>query len=274
MGDLLFQRQASVTVATVKVDYPGLDFAFTVKKSLRPEPNTAEVHIINLNRDHRSQLEELTEVPVQIEAGYKDATSVLFLGNLRRAISMRDGANIITSISSGDGEKELRKARVNVALIPGTTTDQVLRLVALSLGVGTGNLDKAISTLNFSTVGNLFTKGTVLSGNAAREMSNLCRSVGLTWSVQNGKLQILPLGQALQGTAIKLTPSTGLVGTPSVDNKGLLKAHMLMAPDVFPGRLLVLESERLTGQFRIETTEHKGDTAGQDWYVDIEGKRF
>ena len=49
---------------------------------------------------------------------------------------------------------------------------------------------------------------------AAEQLTELCRSAGLEWSVQSGVLQLLPRGRALQRSAVVLSSDTGLVGSP------------------------------------------------------------
>jgi hypothetical protein len=267
----LFKRKIRVVVNTIEIT--DLAMTFTVKKSLKPEPNTADLTIHNLNPDHRSALEQLKTATVLIEAGYEEGTSTLFVGDLRTAVSVDEGPNIITKLSSGDGEKAVKQARVKVSLKKGAANPaKVLESVAKSLGVQEGNLSQALGKL--SGLSNCFSEGAVISGSAFKEMNAVCKSLGLTWSIQDGKLQILSLRTALEGVAIKLSPSTGLIGSPTVDNDGVLSAVMLLAPDVFPGRKLVLDSKRLQGQYRIETCEYQGDTHGTDWYIKLEGKRY
>jgi hypothetical protein len=96
----------------------------------------------------------------------------------------------------------------------------------------------------------------------------------LQWSVQDGKLQFLALRTALAKEAILLSSDTGLLDSPTVDQKGILKARMLLAPDVFPGRLVVLKSKAFNGQWIIQKTSHVGNTHEGDWHIDIEAKRF
>lgn len=268
----LFKRSFRVVVDTIEIR--NLDVRFTVRKTLKPEPNKAEISVWNLNETHRAALEQKKTPPVLIEAGYKGGTSVLFLGDLRSTVSQIDGPDIVTTLSSGDGEKAIRTARVSVSVKKGTTTDQVIKACAKALGVGEGNLNAAVSALKNAGLGTLFSEGTVIHGSAARELSGLCKAAGLTWSVQNGKLQILPIAQALDGEAVVIGPSTGMVGSPTVDNKGILKVRSLLIPDLFPGRKIVLEASRLKGRYRAETTTFVGDSAGPDWFVDIEGKRY
>ncbi len=246
---------------------------FRVHKSLKPEPNTAELTVFNLNPAHRSALEQLKTASVLIEAGYEGGTSTLFLGDLRTAISVDEGPDIVTKLSSGDGEKATKTARVKVSMKKGVANPQkVLETIAKSLGVGSGNLKQALGQLG--GLANCFSEGAVLSGSSFREMNSVCKSLGLSWSIQNGKLQILTLRKALDGQAIKLSKDTGMIGSPTVDNDGVLTCCMLLAPDVFPGRKLVLDGRRLKGQYRIESCDYSGDTHGQDWYIKIEAKRY
>jgi len=273
---VLFKRSARVVVSTIELttDAPGgsLDVAFSVTKSLKPEPNTAEIQIWNLNPDHRSQLEEAEQVPVSIEAGYEGETAQLFLGNLRTAISAREGPDIVTTLQSGDGEKEIKTKRINTSVAPGTSNDAVLKQVIKALGVGLGNTEEIVSGLSFKSVGQLWPSGTVLSGSAARNMAQLAESFGLEWSIQNGAIQLLQKGKALAQLDVAITPNTGLIGSPSVDNEGVLSCQTLLIPEIFPGRTITLESERLSGRYRVEQCTYTGNTGGQDWYIDLEAK--
>lgn len=275
---LLFNRALRLVVAPkgspTGIEIKDLRVAFSVSKTLKPEPNTAEIKIWNLNGDHRSQLEQLPTALVTLEAGYVAGTSLLFSGELRTSLTVREGPDLITTLASADGEKAHRTARVNVAIKKGMPADKVIKEVAKALGVTPGNLDAALSKIKASPLRTLFSEGTVVTGQASREMTALCRSCGLVWSIQDGKLQLLGLREALEGSAILLAPSTGLIGSPTVDNEGVLSVRTLIIPDLIPGRKIVVESERLKGQYRVETTQHAGDNGADDWYVDVEAKRY
>lgn len=274
MSDLLFDRRCILTIDTLQIT--GLATKFKVKKDLKGKPNTAEISVSNLSRDYQDTIAQAKVVTVQLEAGYKDNTSVIFLGDLRSGYTKREGLDNVTTVSSGDGEKAHRTARVSVSHKRGATNADILRSLAGALGVGEGNLSSAISALTASGVGDLFTLGTVLSGSASTEMTRVCRSVGLTWSIQNGALQLLQISKATADSAILLDSTNGLIDSPSIDSKGVMKCKCLIQPDIFPGRLLVLVGKYLQGQFRIESTEHTGDTStgAADWYVEITGKRY
>lgn len=274
MATRLFNRAYRIVIDTLEIT--DLRCVFQVDKDLTGKPNKASAAVYNLNPDHTKAVSQMGAVPVQIEAGYVEGTSVLFLGVLRTSGTKREGQDLITVVESGDGEAKLQRARINKSLPAGVTTDEVLRQVATSLGVNQGNLPQALRTIKtkFSGVGNVFSAGVVLSGSAVREMNSLCRSLDLEWSVQNGALQILERGKGLAKEAILLNAATGLIGAPEIDGKGVLTCRSLMIPDAIPGRIALLYSEFVKGQFRIESTSHQGDTHGDNWGVEIKGKRY
>jgi len=269
-----FRRVLILTVGTIEI--VALRVVFEVEKDLTGKPNKARFDIYGLNESHRYALESSKSVPVQCEAGYVDGMSVIFLGKLRAGASYRDGASWVTQLSAGDGAEEVKSSRVNVSIAPGTTTDQVLRQVAEALGVKPGNLKDTFAMIkaDWKAGGNMFPNGTVITGSAAREMTNVCRSLGLDWTIHNGELQIQERGKTLGSQAILLNKTTGMINTPELDAKGVLRVDCLMQPDVFPGRLLVVDSYRVKGQFRIEKTTHRGDNFGGDWTISIEAKRY
>jgi hypothetical protein len=275
----LFDRRVVVTIDDFQ--FTALDCSFTVKKSLKPKPNTCELTAFNLNDHHIAQLESLrpktkvatTGIPCKIEAGYKDAVQQIWLGDLRTCLTTREGADWVTRLESGDGEKAWANARLHVSYGPKTPLDTALRAFARALNVGEGNMSKFIGKLkqNGSAI---FPAGTVISGPVSRELTAFARSADLEVSIQDGALQFLDRGKALAGTSVLLSPSTGLIGSPTVDNDGVLEAKMLMIPDVRCGGLMTIEARRVKGTYRIEEIEYAGDTAGDDWSITARGKRY
>jgi hypothetical protein len=210
---------------------------------------------------------------IQIDAGYVGGqSSTIFMGDVRTHNTVREGANLVTDMGAGDGEKAIQHARIVQSFHKGSTLPQILTALVTALGVDPGNTGQAIAKL--TPFGSMFTMGTVLSGSASREMTRVLSSVGYNWSVQNGKLQILAIKDIVAGVALSLTPFTGLLDSPTIDKDGYLNCKCLMIPDVFPGRLCVLTSESLQGQYRIEETTHAGDTHGQDWTIEIKAKPY
>jgi len=137
------------------------------------------------------------------------------------------------------------------------------------MGIGTGNLAAAIPVFQRAQ-GTLFVRGLTIKGNAAQALVDICASVGLEFSVQNGAAQFLPHGQPLAGQAYKLSSSSGLIGSPTVDTAGICSFVSLLIPGLNPGAPVAIDGEFVQGNFRILSAEYVGDTAGNEWYVKAE----
>jgi len=275
----LYDRLASVTIDTLQLTEH--DVTFSIEKTLEPEPNQCEVAVYNLNEDHRANLEELEPkatdkrgIPVRIEAGYRDGTSLIWLGDLRNVDTLRDGADWVTVLRSGDGEKSYKGGAVNVSYGPKTPIDTALRAMVRELGIGEGNVGKVVAGLKASGAGSLFADGAVISGPVARRLNDFAESADLEWSIQDGTLQFIDRGKTLDGQAVHLSDSSGMIGSPTVDNEGVLKVRMLMIPDVRPGTLLVVDADRIKGNYRVEKARWIGSNFGGEWYIDVEAERF
>ncbi len=294
VGPELRQRYCRVTVGTLALqgqDGTGLDVKFKIKKTTKPEPNTCDLDIYNLSEAHRKALETSTTtskspasppgtggvvVPVRIDAGYKNTVAQVWLGELRSAQTNHNGTDQITNLTTGDGDKAVARQRINVSIGPGTTSATAMRTLLSALGIGQGNLPKALSLLNRSGLAQIYSKGAVLKGLAADHMTDLCRSAGLEWSIQEGQLQVTTLGQPLDGQAIRVAEDAGMVESPTVDTKGVLSVTTLMIAGIRPGVKLALDTESIKGGYRVISVEYEGQTFGADspWYCRIEAQKY
>jgi hypothetical protein len=276
---VLYDRYARLVIGPIGIDGggpiakpTGLRFDFKVTKTLKTAANKAEINVYGLNREHRKQIDQMKTPAVSLDAGYQGGSSQIFLGFLRTGLTTRQGPDVVTHLGSGDGEEKIRKSRVAISIAKGTPNYPILVSIAKAVGVEDGNLGEALKSL--AAIAPKWPAGTVLYGSASREMTHICKALDLEWSVQAGKLQILPRGKPLPGAALKLNDISGLLDAPTLDNKGIMGCKMLMAPDVYPGRIVVIDAEFLSGQFRIEETTHTGDTHADPWVIEIKGKKY
>ncbi len=283
VDQLLFKRKATITIDTLEIPCAvgGFDVAFDVEKRHDGKPNTATLKIWNLNPDHRGEIlskaaaAKKKKVLVQIEAGYDGPSGVsrIFRGDMRLAFHERNGPDIITNVEAGDGEFSISRAKISKSWGPGTPVATVLSDIVGELGEGQGNLAQA-SIAQFLGGGAAFVGGTACSGKAVHELTRITRSLGLEWSIQDGTLQFLSTGKALESAAVLVSDTTGMVGSPNLDHKGRLNVRTLMIPDVFPGRKIELDAAELQGFYRVEACKYTGDTAGTDWYIDLDAVRL
>lgn len=267
----LFQRSFRLTLGTH--DVTGMHIRFKVEKSLKQEPNTASIEIWNLARETRESFEKANTIPIRLEVGYGSELDMIYLGEVRTATSVTTGPEIMSKFEAGDGEKKLGKARISIPLGPKTPADVALRAIAKTLGVGLGNMEGYAKKLA-STGLALFPAGRVITGSSVQAMNDFCASAGLAWSVQDGNIQVIDKSRPLDGLAFSLTSNSGLIGSPSVDSKGVVNAQTLFIPGLRPGALLKIESNSVNGGYRAEKCTYSGDFAGQDWYITLEGRSY
>ena len=122
------------------------------------------------------------------------------------------------------------------------------------------------------------------------------QTMGATWSIQNGKVNVIPLTGYLPGEPVVLTSQNGLIGRPEQTQEGI-KVKCLINPKITPGNLVKIDQASINqiestdpgvmvaynqwsgiqnfasiaadGLYRVYVAEFTGDTRGQDWYADL-----
>ncbi len=276
-----FGRLCEVNVGGLRVE--SLRVGFTIEKTTKREPNTAEVAVYNLSRAHRDALEtgygkvrlrgtQLRAIPVRVAAGYQGSgMSLLFYGQLREVFSRpeRDGS-WVTVLRSGDGDRATR-ARATYGFRPGVSTARVVEQLTAEMGIGLGNALKQLSSANLRGLGATVERGATFDGASAEQLDAILRSAGLEWSIQDNALSVTPIGKSLDALGVLLSPQTGLVDVPATDEKGNLQARALLLPGLVPGRRVKVRSATVQGVWRLERVRYTGDTHGEDWVAEMEG---
>ena len=232
---LLFQRSIRVSFGLANQPFTvvtGLFMQFDVEKTSEKTPNRVRIQITNLNETSRSTLEQ-KNVIVRLEAGYQNQLDELFIGNISKGSSERGGHDWVTSIEAGDGEKAFGTAQVNTTLGPGANTKQVLETLAAALGKGIGSIKGVLDT-------DIFQNGITLTGDVSQRIDEITDKMGLEWSIQDDKLQVLPPDVPSEELGIILTPETGLIGSPvrrEEAKKGgkFLEFNALLRAQIKPG---------------------------------------
>lgn len=285
----LFDRAIRIQVQTKLLE--GLDVEFRVDRSLRENPNTADLTIYNLSDENRAFLQTVQRPIVKISAGYRgdDPTDpdsrqpsqdtgtdpeppLIFLGEMREVTNLREGPNWLTRITTGDGDEALR-APIRFSLGPDSSILNTIKKLVADAGANPGNLFQVLE--RSTQAAQQFLKGAVVHGDAKTELKRLLNSVGVDFSMQNGQIQALPTGQPVNNTAVLLSDGTGLVNSPELGldkktKKPVLKFRALLNAKIYPGSKVKVESDSVSGFYRVERAVYHGQTFGQEWYVDCE----
>jgi len=225
---------------------------------------------------------------VLVEAGYTGGTSQLYFAGARAAWTTREGPDYITHIESMDTIARPTGIRRTKKILPGEIGGSVYRTVgarvplaqafqtiAAAIGVKPGNINQALALAVSKGLPITSINAAALVGNGASRLTDLCRSAGLEWSIQDGALQLLLIGQTLSTTkAIFLSSDTGLIGSPSVDSQGALTLTTLLIPGLAPGVLILVDSLFIKGGYRIEKIRYQGNTVGEEWYAHVDAVRY
>jgi len=274
----LYRRSMAIEfrMATVlRID--GARVIFDIKRDDTAHANLADIKIYNLAESTRSKIKR--GVVVDLTAGFIDVSGSIFRGSVYEIQTAGAGADIITAIKASDAAGAGTLALSYKGATPWSTVAiAACRAVSGVCGVRLGNSIEAIGQSSAPS----YPRGYACKGRAMPELSRILAAAGLSVSVQSGDLVVLVEGVAAGvGQVISLSPATGLIGTPALaahkppgappdkSPKGhVIKA--LLQPRIYPGCMVHVESSVLTGQYRVKSVGHSGDTEGSNWFTGVE----
>jgi hypothetical protein len=252
---------------------PGFRIRFSIDKTREGTPNSTSLHIYNLNEQSRRRFERLYSIVV-LKAGYESNAEVIFRGNVSRTITTKEGPDYITAIEAMDGLFSYQNLRTDISYRPGTLKNQAYQTLTEAFagaGIGKGEI-RGIPTDGYN-------QGLVLTGSAVDSIRKLCEQDGLAFSIQDGRLTILPKDGSSSDEIVVVSPDSGLIGTPHLRDTGIT-IKSLMNPKIRPwGKVSVLskflfnpkDNQNIPGGvYTAIKVTHSGDTFGGDWFTTVE----
>lgn len=281
MSQHLFNRVWAVSIGLpgkLGKKYTGLRTVFDIDKTSTTSSNKAKIEVYNFNT--QSRLNYQKGFQIQLQAGYTGLNGdtpileTIYLGDIpqgpKGCISSRKGSSILTTFECGDAERQLVYGHFDQSYPPGTKYITVIQDLANEMNVDLGTVigiqDQAFST------------GYAATGSIASQLTKLLKNQKLEWHIQNGYLQILPLGAHNGDTAVILSNQkgpgkpglTGLIGVPS-QGDGFITFEALLNGKLLPGAPVQIFSETINGFFKIRRSHFEGDSHGDKWQVTCEG---
>lgn len=252
--------------ATSKSQPVPLHVNFSFQKSELEAQNTGKVTIWNLNPQHLSALNQ-KDCVVSFKAGYGNRLSLIFAGIVSYASTAIDGADRKTEIEVIDSLVEIRDTYVSVSYNGTVNWKKIFDDVAAQMGVAISYSYNA----KFADIHNGFT----FVGRARDILSKGCTCCYLSWSLQNGVLQIKRPGDVMSKEVYKLSADSGLLGIPErvIVQKDDVSGNHMMGWDVeyfLNGAINIsdyvrLESRMVSGYFRVYSIDMQGDNVSGDW---------
>lgn len=236
-----------------------LRITFDIEKNSYSTSNKSKIEVYNLSSDSRAKYTKGSLLTLQ--AGYITTIDTLFIGIVTgRVMNTRKGPDIITSFEFGDGEKEIFYTNFDQSYPPATPVIMIINDLVQAMKIRLGSVTGIPVTA-------IYNKGFVASGSVKRNLDYITKSYNLQWSIQNGELQILPIGAALLQQAVLVSQNTGMIGVPSEGNGGdnITTFTSLLNPKLAPSALVALQSEQFNGIYTIKSVKHEGDTHSNKW---------
>jgi hypothetical protein len=280
---LYYNRKAVLLIgakdAETAIEVSGLRVLFNITKTRTQSDNSAIITVYNLSSSSRSRIEGTDSVRAILKAGYEehgDSPPILFSGSIRLVSSVKQGPDIVTTLTASDGYDVLSGHAMSVSFGSNTSIRSIVDTVVKELGVTLVAGDGLDVVLSKSLSG-----GFSFSGTSREILNKIQKMSGLGWSVQNGDLYLTKKNQTITGKIVQLSASSGLIGTPEKivlkddttdETASGWKVKSFLEPRIEPHGQLAIDSvnKQAVGQFAIVKVNHEGDTHGQQWHTTAE----
>lgn len=260
-----FGRQYKLTLGNEyeSIVINNLRIRFEIIKSLSSAPNPATIHIYNLNESHRNAIASKQFNKAILSVGYENIRDI-YMGDIIEPRTIREDLDFITEVLCGDGWTAYTRSVISNTLRAGATDADILK-AAQSTMLG---IDSGVVELPKDRV---LPRSKVMMGNSRDVLTKIAKNNNADWSVQDGRLIILPKDKVLaDNEGFVISQSTGMIGTPEKTDDGL-KVTCSLNPAMRIGGLVSIESiiNEYSGGYKIAELTHSGDVMESTWHTTI-----
>lgn len=223
--------------------------------------NAIAFSIYNLGADSRALLQSKVGTKIELFAGYGSNVKQIALGDVLWANTYKSESDYITDVIAGDSHFGLVNGSINTSFKGSVTYDQVITALTSSLAP-----NKIFAAVVKGIPPGGYNNGIVLSGSPFNLLAEICKKLGLSFSVVGGGIYIIPYGQDSGSPVIEVSVDTGLIGIPEIQPPGLIGViapgvpvtpdndisftHLLRADLVLSQRVLI-KSKFINGEYVI-----------------------
>lgn len=253
--------QLIIGSATESIAIEGdLTISFDLTKTLTAEPNEATVQVMNLSQSTRNLITEKKYNRILLNAGYGSDLRTLFVGYIDDASNTKEGTEITTTMICSDGSKDYREARIATTIAKGQSDKEIVGEVLKTMP----NTQAGIQEY---TKGTKLPRGKTMVGNSRDVMKAVAKNQNASWSIQDGKLLMLPNTHALANNeGFVIEEGSGMIGSPQKTSDGL-EVRCFLNNVMRVGQLCRVVSyfKEYSGDFKITKIQMKGSNKGQDF---------
>jgi hypothetical protein len=240
-------------------EWSDLQIEFSVKRTENKRPSPAKINIYNLSSDSRSFLER-DDVKIQVVAGYRNQFSSIFFGDIDDTELKINGLDRVLEIKARDGGKAYSTGFVSKTFEAPTDINFIFNFLASEMGLRIGYFDPQVTDSIQETIS--------IFSTSREAFDDISRQFNLEWSIQNNEIFVLKRGNVPDSKVILISPGSGMVGSPERSKKSV-KVRTILNGLFEPKKKIALESEMVSGPFRISEVEHKGSVFGSEFFSDL-----
>lgn len=251
----------------IQKKFANLRINFNIEKTSESYSNKAAIKIYNLSKDSRTFVEQ-KDAKMILQVGYSPFLEQVYIGDIRKSKSERQGPDWVTTLEGGDGEEALENTTVDKSYKPNTSFKAIIVDLLQSLGLPIGSQDPTVGATDIAL------NGFSVSGKTKDAIDDLAAKYDFEWSVQDGNVILVKKAAATFDQAVLLTSTTGLIQNVQKREDGGIEFRALIQPALRPGRLVSIKSDDVTGFFKCRKVTIEGDTHEGGWECHCEAEKL
>lgn len=221
-----------------------------IMKNLSGKPNEGIVRMFNLSDSTENQIIE-TGKRIRVFAGHNGNPVLIHDGDIRRVDRDPDenSLNRITSVSLGGNLVKLSQSIFNKAYSGQVAVKQIVQDAIPTFGLELADIDQIPD--------NEFLNDYSFTGKTSDLLDEILDPIQVQWFENDNFIKFSAREKALESVVL-LNPKTGLIGSPSMTDKGVKFTSVLDGRLTLNSRVKI-ESNLINGVYKINQTLNTGD---------------
>lgn len=259
-------------------------FDVSIRRSAKGSGSKSEMtsfRLYNLAPETLAVLQQQGSI-ITLEAGYDGDNDLLYIGDIQYVSTRRDPPEVITTVMAKDSGYVMQNTRVSFSYSSKISKANIIRdMIYRFDGVAAGTL--ILDDLEDK----YYQNGLSIVGNLRDNFTDICRSEGYSWSLNNGKISVKPTMLSAQSKGFSKLQRLGYKITPDYiknidwyyDNDRKLKDQenvkrgitltTFLLPVTAEG-VISVDYEDFTGDYSIIEVTHTLDSWGNSWDTQIQ----
>jgi hypothetical protein len=231
----------------------GLRLAAVASKTAAKQDDTTEITAYGLAPETVAQIRRAGAL-CRVLAGYGQATTIGAGRVLPATLDgpRKMGGDMVTRWSITDGGLDIRDALISESWPGGASASEVLDRVIARSGLARGVV-RLGEDVRWAT-------GYAAFGSVRQVVDRLARATRSAWAVQDGAIQVWPIGEQRLSRGYTLSPSSGLLDSPEQRDGGRWLVRSLLLPSIRPGDAITVRSRALDGAMIVQDVTHSADS--------------